>query len=148
LVIVRLLNSAPAKPILALARRIRNPRPSSRFGYYLNYYLNASRRLAAMKHWYKSVEKEPLPLSAPTFLFRSEDHSLEEPEDLGWGRHFKSVSTINLTGFHYTIFDEPHLVSLCDETGKAIASIASGVKSSPLSDSIGDSRLEVELPVQ
>jgi nonribosomal peptide synthetase DhbF len=147
LVAVRVLNSPLGKPILALARRMRNPRPSSRFGYYLNYYLNASKRLAAMKHWYKSVENELLPLSAPAFLFRSEDHSPEQPEDLGWSRHFKSVSTINLTGFHYTIFDSPHLESLCDETGKAIRSIASGIKSAPLSDSSGDSRLEIELPV-
>jgi amino acid adenylation domain-containing protein len=146
LAVVRLLNSPPGKPFFALARRMRNPRPSSRFGYYLNYYLNESRRVAAMTYWYKSVEKEPLPLSAPTFLFRSEDHSLEEPDDLGWGRHFKSVSTINLTGFHHTIFDPPHLASLCDETGKVIASIAARVKSSPLTDSSGDSRLEVELP--
>jgi thioesterase domain-containing protein/aryl carrier-like protein len=129
LVAVRVLNSPLGKPILALACRIRNPRPSSRFGYYLNYYLNASRRLAAMKHWYKSVENESAPLSAPAFLFRSEDHSPEQPEDLGWSRHFQSVSTINLTGFHYTMFDPPHLESLCDETGKAIRSIASGVKS-------------------
>lgn len=136
LVAVRVLNSPLGKPILALARRIRNPRPASRFGYYLNYYLNASRRLAAMKHWYKSVENESLPLSAPAFLFRSEDHSPEQPEDLGWGRHFTSVSTISLTGFHYTIFDPPHLESLCDETGKAIRSIASGIQSAPLSDSM------------
>ncbi len=131
LVVVRVLNSRVGKPILALARRMRNPRPSSRFAYYLNYYLNTSRRLAAMKHWYKSVEKESLPLSAPTFLFRSEDHSHDQPEDLGWGRHFQSVSTIKLTGLHYTIFDPPHLESLCDETGKAIASIASSAKLSP-----------------
>jgi nonribosomal peptide synthetase DhbF len=134
LIAVRVLNSTPGKPILALARRMRNPRPSLRFGYYLNYYLNASRRLAAMKHWYKSVENELLPLSTPAFLFRSQDHSPEEPEDLGWGRHFKSVSTINLTGLHYTIFDTPHLESLCDETSKAIASSASRINSSPLSD--------------
>jgi hypothetical protein len=124
LAVVRLLNSPPGKPILTLARRMRNPRSSPRFGYYLNYYLNESRRVAAMTHWYKSVEKEPLPLSAPTFLFRSEDHSPEKPEDLGWGCHFKALSTINLTGFHHTIFDPLHLASLCDETGKAIASIA------------------------
>jgi nonribosomal peptide synthetase DhbF len=130
LVAVRLLNSRLGKPVLALARRMRNPRPSSRFAYYLNYYLNASTRQAAMKHWYKTVEKELLPLSAPAFLFRSQDHSAEEPGDLGWGRHFKSVSTINLTGFHYTIFDPPHLESLCDETGKTIASIAN--KTDPL----------------
>jgi thioesterase domain-containing protein len=83
-----------------------------------------------MKHWYKSVEKELLPLSAPAFLFRSQDHSAEEPEDLGWGRHFKSLSTINLTGLHYTMFDPPHLESLCDETGRTIASIAN--KTDPL----------------
>jgi thioesterase domain-containing protein len=144
LIAVRVLNSAAGKPILALARRMGNPRPSLRFGYYLNYYLNASRRLAAMKHWYKSVEEELFPLAAPAFLFRSQDHSAEEPEDLGWGRHFKSVSTISLTGFHYTIFDPPHLESLCDETGKAVASIASMVKSSSPS---GDSGVEIALPV-
>jgi thioesterase domain-containing protein len=148
LVVVRLLNSTPGKPILALARRIRNPRPSSRFAYYLNYYLNTSRRLAAMKHWYKSAEKESLPLSAPAFLFRSEDHSHHQPEDLGWGRHFQSVSTIKLTGLHYTIFDPPHLESLCEETGKAIASVASSGKPSPWPDPRGESRLEIELPVQ
>ena len=140
LVAVRVLNSRPGKPVLALARRMRNPRPALRFAYYLNYYMNASKRLAAMKHWYQSAEKESAPLSAPTFLFRSEDHSLDEPEDLGWGRHFQSVSTIKLTGFHYTIFDPPHLESLCDETGKAIASIADNLKSK--------SRLEIEIPVQ
>ncbi len=148
LVVVHVLNSTPGKPILGLARRLRNPWPSSRFAYYLNYYLNTSRRLAALKYWYKSAERESLPLSAPTFLFRSEDHSHEQPEDLGWGRHFQSVSTIKLTGLHYTIFDPPHLESLCDETAKAIASIASSAKSSSWRDSRDDSRLEIELPVQ
>jgi thioesterase domain-containing protein len=147
LVAVRVLNSQPGKPIRALARRMRNPRPSSRFAYYLNYYLNASRRLAAMKHWYQSEEKERLPLAAPAFLFRSQDHSSEELEDLGWGRHFTSVSTINLTGFHYTIFDPPHLESLCDETSKAIASIAATSRTS-WSDSSRGTHLEIDLPVR
>jgi thioesterase domain-containing protein len=148
LVAVRMLNSTPGKPILALARRMRNPRPSSRFAYYLNYYLNTSRRLAAMKHWYKSAEKESSPLSAPAFLFRSEDHSHDQPEDLGWGRHFQSVSTIKLTGLHYTIFDPPHLESLCDQTDKAIASVASSDKPSPWRDARAHYRREIELPVQ
>jgi thioesterase domain-containing protein len=147
LVVCRVLNSSLGKPLLALARRMRNPWPASRFAYYLNYYLNASRRIAAMRHWYKSLENESMLLSAPAFLFRSEDHSLEQPEDLGWGRYFEAVTTINLTGFHHTVFDSPHLEFLCAETGRVIRSIASGINSPPLNDLSGDPQREIELPV-
>jgi len=125
LVVVRWLNSPLARPLLSLVSRIRGVRLPSRFAFYLDAYFSESMRVAAMKHWYESVDREPSRLSGPAFLFRSEDHRHQLPEDLGWREHFKSVSIFDLSGTHYTILDPPHLTSLCEAVSQAVETVVS-----------------------
>ena len=123
LVLVRWLNAPLAKPLFSMAARPRDCWLSSWFDYYLNHYFKESTRVAAMKYWYESIGRDPVQLVSPAFLFRSEDHLPEEPEDLGWHRYFAAVATINLTGTHHTILDPPHLASVCEETSKLVAAV-------------------------
>jgi len=124
LVLVRWMNLPMARPLLSLAARYRHMRLPLRFGYHLHFYLDESKRVATVKHWYGMADKEPLPSSTQTCLFRSEDHLPDDPSDLGWSRYFQSVDVLNLTGTHETMFDPPHLESICDQTRRVIRALS------------------------
>jgi thioesterase domain-containing protein len=121
---VRWLTLPLARPLLALAARFRQMRLPLRFGYHLHFYFDESRRVAAVKHWYGMVNQQPLPPSIPAYLFRSQEHAPEDPEDLGWGRYFQTLSVLHQTGNHETMFDPPHLKSLCEQTRRVMHEIS------------------------
>ncbi len=126
LVMVRWMNLPLASPVLSFAARFRHIHLPLRFGYHLHFYFDESRRVAAVKHWYGKADKQPLPESTRTYLFRSEDHLPDEPADLGWNRYFQSVSVLNLTGTHETMFDPPHLETICEQTRRVIGELSDG----------------------
>jgi amino acid adenylation domain-containing protein len=116
LTLVRRLTSPWARPALSIVARYRHARLPLRFSYHLHFYFNEARRVAAVSSWHRAVSEAPVPLSIPAFLFRSESHLSGEPADLGWERHFARVEVLNLPGTHETMFEPPHLRTLCDRT--------------------------------
>jgi nonribosomal peptide synthetase DhbF len=131
LVLVRWMNLPLARPLLSLAAKYRQMRLPLRFAYHLHFYFDESKRVAAVKHWYGMADKKPLPASTQTCLFRSEDHLPNAPSDLGWSRYFQSVGVVHITGTHETMFDPPHLESICDQTRRVIRALSEATNLTP-----------------
>ena len=130
LVVVRWINLPAANRLLTWAARYRHMRLPLRFSYHLHFYFDESKRVAAVKHWYGSVDKPPLPSSTQTYLFRSEDHLPDEPSDLGWSRYFELVHVLHITGTHETMFDPPHLNLICEHARRVIGELSGSRKHS------------------
>jgi thioesterase domain-containing protein len=120
LTIVRRLTSPWARSALSVAARYRRTRLPVRFNYHLHAYLNEARRVDAVRLWHRNLTQAPVPLFIPAFLFRSEERLPGEAADLGWERHFPQLEILNFAGTHETIFEPPHLKTLCDRTYSVI----------------------------
>jgi thioesterase domain-containing protein len=92
-----------------------------KLGYHLNNHMRREQQLALIHTWLLQSESSRPQLAAPTVLFRSEDESADHSEDLCWRKRCSNVTLVPVSGTHHTMFDPPHLATLCDR----FASIAS-----------------------
>jgi thioesterase domain-containing protein len=52
-------------------------------------------------------------LAAPAVLFRSSEHDVGAPDDLGWRDICTDLTIVPVGGGHNTMFDPPNLAPLC-----------------------------------
>lgn len=61
--------------------------------------------LRMLTPWWREISEPPVPLPAPSFLFRSEEHLAQERDDLGWRSYFPDLEVVHVEGSHIGMLD-------------------------------------------
>jgi thioesterase domain-containing protein len=90
----------PARPLLHRLRPYRNV--ALPFGYQHQLHLKVTMQmlLPMFWPWWIELTRTAPPVTAPTYVFRSQDHAPSEPEDLGWSRYCSHVKVVRVPGSH------------------------------------------------
>jgi thioesterase domain-containing protein/acyl carrier protein len=98
---------------LRLAARWRHMKLPASYAMYLNIYLREQLQSRLLRIWQTEGSYGPRTLHAPVVLFRSEEHTADEPADLGWSELCPDLHEVNVTGNHRSMLQPPHLANLC-----------------------------------
>jgi thioesterase domain-containing protein len=114
-VLAKILIRPPALPLLQRLQHYRNQ--SLPFGFDREIHLKLTMQLLMPMFWpwWLALTESAPPLTAPTYVFRSQEHEPFEPEDLGWGQYCSNVTVIRVPGSHLGMLDPQNNAQLCAE---------------------------------
>jgi thioesterase domain-containing protein len=96
---------------LRLAKRLlAMPLPSS-YAMFLHMYLREELQARLLLEW-QSGPSRHLRLDAPVVLFRSQEHSADDPKDLGWSPLCPRLHVVEVAGGHKSMLRPPHVDDL------------------------------------
>lgn len=97
---------------LRLAARMRRMPLPTGFAMFVNIYLREELRTRLLHAWKTDGSHHLLRLAVPAVLFRSEEHTEDEPADLGWRALCPYVRVVNVYGGHKTMLRPPYVDDL------------------------------------
>ena len=114
-VAAKILIRPQAFPLLQRLQHYRNR--SLPFGFDQEIHLKLTMQLLMPMFWpwWLALTESAPPLTAPTYVFRSQEHEPFEPEDLGWGQYCSNVTVIRVPGSHLGMLDPQNNAQLCAE---------------------------------
>jgi hypothetical protein len=112
-----------------LAARIRKiPLPSS-FAMYLNMCLREELQEQLLDAWQATSSLHHCQADVPAVLFRSQEHTPDEPADLGWGVLCPNIRVVNVAGGHKSMLSPPYVdelsVTFIAEVGRTTRDLTS-----------------------
>jgi phthiocerol/phenolphthiocerol synthesis type-I polyketide synthase D len=130
--LAKVLIRPPAAPLLRSLQPHRNrPLP---FGFDQQIHLKLTMQLLMPMFWpwWLALTEPASPLTAPTYVFRSQEHESFEPEDLGWGHYCSNVRVIHVPGTHLGMLEPKYNARLCAELLKL-----AGIEPRSVDESVG-----------
>lgn len=93
------------------ARILRLPLPSS-LRVRLNMFLREEMQAQLLRAWQTAPSRHLCQADVPVVLFRSEEHTLDEPKDLGWGVLCPNLRVVDIAGGHKSMLSPPYVDDL------------------------------------
>jgi thioesterase domain-containing protein len=106
--LAKILIREPARPLLKRISRYRQSRLPFSFDAYLHRKITMQLVRRIFPPWWRGMARPPSRLTAPTVLFRSEEHEPREREDLGWGDYCVDLKVVPVAGSHRGMLDPEH----------------------------------------
>lgn len=107
-VLAKILTRPEARRLLRSLIGLRQTTLPFNFALYLHRKINMQLRLRMFQTWRKTILPPTERFSAPTFLFRTEDHLASQGEDLGWSEYCADLTILPVAGSHYTMMEREH----------------------------------------
>lgn len=132
-IVAEFLGSILARPsVVGTVRRLLPlfPKSKGRFGFVFH---NQMLGLLRSRIWYAwQTSTINAKLKTCTVLFRSTEHSAYAEPDLGWGRRCQSLRVIDVTGDHFSMFNQDNVAVLTMAFAQALApTLMAGSKAHP-----------------
>jgi thioesterase domain-containing protein len=111
--IAKCLTNKIALPSLHMLAPIRHIKLPWNFDVALHHKLNMQTKVRLFGSWWREIIPPDSPYTAPTLLFRSEQHGPQEADDLGWAAYCENLTIIQMRGSHRNILDPENLSTVC-----------------------------------
>lgn len=107
-IVGKLMARPASQPLLRRLQPYRNVELP--FGYQKQLHMKITMQLLMPMFWpwWLELTRSAPPVTAPTYIFRSQDHAPTEPEDLGWSHYCTNVKVIRVLGSHNGMLEPKH----------------------------------------
>jgi len=112
-IIGKTLARPAALPLLRRLQPYRNVKLPLGYDNHLHMKITMQLLMPMFWPWWLDLTRPATPLNAPlltapTYIFRSQDHAPTEPEDLGWSHYCTNVKVIRVPGSHNGMLEPKH----------------------------------------